>query len=685
MKKSFKLMMALLLISSFVLSFSSCKDSENVTDDPNSPENIALSKETESARALKSFLSFTSGLDSLPDNWASNNFTIEANVGVVNDKANPYVRYIPVLNKEEAITQYNSFAVQSISNNATSGSWSGENVGSLSFKVLDQADVTATLDVNIKQLPHLTQIRFVPASALGENARMDGEPYYTFGDVIELTEGTNKSYWICARPCSKLEAKTTSHWLSFNLNDIDAKSPAVPNFKKFTKNKYYDYYLPTKLGNESESLIHLQNLFKLLKIIDNPQTAQYFNITENGFGGLKEAEFSELQRTNLSTYWNERNIWNKILPKEFSSTDLNYYLETKKAVNVFYNGHSYKGTTPHVWMAKLTGDDLQCEAKYLEWKRTVSGVDFRNYAEKGRITNNDTGVLPDNGLIVRYKTGAELIDKTRSLFLQESPNDEAPEESFTKKHSNTIKDIFVYKEVKKSIDGGSSVMGDLITNEDNSKEVCVLSYSDKVPAKWGHFSYYFKLWEPSNQDDYILQEKDISTLAYIHLLNAIILKSDEYSEYCATQGDILNLPSYYKAGLTELYNNLSAITGGAKELKNLVKFEALDKDGKVVTDNNVKNLDHFVIALPYKDKSLATGFKDADLLFDVKTEKYGITSNANVHTSVSHGILSLKAYTDVNSTKPMLSEGQAFTESITSNRQFVKAACFDFINPFLVF
>ena len=52
MKKSNFRLLAMLLIGSFALSFTSCKDSENVSNNPNSPENSLLSKESESALAL---------------------------------------------------------------------------------------------------------------------------------------------------------------------------------------------------------------------------------------------------------------------------------------------------------------------------------------------------------------------------------------------------------------------------------------------------------------------------------------------------------------------------------------------------------------------------------------------------------------------------------------------------------
>ena len=255
MKKSIRLFLAMLLIGSTALTFSSCKDSESASTTPVTPEEIAQSKESDEAQALLSFLSFTSELDSLPDNWFSSSYTEEPTIGTVKDAATPFVRYIAVSSKEEAINKYKSFAANGIADNATSASTTIEGVGSYNFQLLDQSDVFATLDVNIKQQPHLTQIRFVPPGTLGNNATFEGEPYYNFGDVVALKEGGNNiSYWICVRPCSNMSEKGRSHWMSFQLNDWDSEKKGVNeksvNIAKLTSKAelasvIYTTYTPT--------------------------------------------------------------------------------------------------------------------------------------------------------------------------------------------------------------------------------------------------------------------------------------------------------------------------------------------------------------------------------------------------------------------------------------------------------
>ena len=423
MKKSFYLFAALLLTGVFALSLSSCKDNDD-TNGGSTPEEMAQSKDSESAKGLLSVLSFTSELDSLPDNWYASNYTVEPTVGTVNDPSTPFVRYVPVQDKEEAIAKYNSIAHQVISEGSTSATFNIENVGSVKFNVLDQTDVIATLDVDIKQQPHLTQVRFVPVSAIGDNASLKGEPYYNFGDVVKVKEGTSNeadayTYWICVRPCSKTAKKGTSHWMSFNLNDFDAPTKyGVPsssvNIKQLLKKNYGDYYLPTQLGNESGSREHLQNLFKLLYILNKP--SRYANFPK-GLGGIDKDELTQEKVEEISRLWEANGVWNTVFPSIWANDNLvSCFNADKPVVNVFYYGYHSSSiwSTVSVHRAQLSGNNLKLTLdKEIEWSRGKEGVDFRCYAKDGKNDLNGGMAsikdLPEYGFIVRYKTGQQLI------------------------------------------------------------------------------------------------------------------------------------------------------------------------------------------------------------------------------------------------------------------------------------
>lgn len=690
MKKSFKLFLAMLLIGSFALSFSSCKDSENAGDDPNSPEHIAQSKQTDAAQALLSILSFTSEIDSLPDNWELHSDVIDPTVGIVKDAATPFVRYIPVLNKEEAIDKYNSFADEKISKDATSASWNIEGVGSLNFQVLDQPDVFATLDVNIWKQPHLTQIRFVPASSLGDNATFEGKPYYNFGDVVSLQEGRNTSYWICVRPCSNIQSKSTSHWISFNLNDWDSKDKMnVPeksvNFIKLSESGYADYFLPTQLGNCSGSLEHLQNLFKLLRVIDSPD--RYDESTyDKGIGGIDKQEFTKDKVSLVSEYWDTENIWKQVLPKHVGHIDFTKIFREGSDINAFYYGYHKLGGLG-IYLAKLTnGTNLDSKASgRLSWKRTkAQGVDFHDYAnwglQKAEVNQEEIDKLPQRGFIVRYKTGAQLVGKG-------SGNDEAPAESFAIKHGQTIHNIYVLNDRLSKTGTASAVMGDIITNPKDGdglfatsapNEICVLNSSDDAPANWEDNSFFFQITKSGPAD--FFQKQEIAISAYQHLLNALMLHNYANKQLIADK-----LPKFsadYQSGLKALYEGFGReIMGELNSLETIVGFEAEDKNGKPIdnsfSETGSKDIAQFSLIVEYLNGRIESG----KLTYNLSSGKYTFKGNLDIYSNCGE-TLYLKAYKDGILTGPVIDKdgGQAYKKRITSNRQNVRQATLDFLN-----
>lgn len=622
MKKSFKLFMALLLIGGFALSFSSCKDSENVSNDPNSPENIALSKQSESAQALLSVLSYTSGLDSLPDNWASNSYTVEPKVGVVKEESTPYVRYIVVNDKEEAIDTYNAIGEKTLTEDATSDTWNIENVGSLSFKVLDQSDVTATLDINIKQQPHLTQIRFVPASAMGDNSLwgLKVDPYYQFGDVVSLKEGDKKTYWICARPCSKYYDKKESHWFSFNLIDNseeedEEEEDEESNTIVFTSSDYGTLKLPTKLGNKSLSAKHIPNLFKLLMLIDDPQKYTTIDFPK-GLGEIKRDEFTDVKLQSISSAWTNKNIWKTISPSAYiSQEDFKTCFNVDYEVNAFYNGYSY-WTKPTVYMVNLSGTTLAKDNKKsgsISWKRTRQNVDFMNYVTYGQVADFPSE-LPSRGFIVRYKSGAELANAKNSA----SDNDPQPDKSFHEQNS-LVEDVYTYrKDVVEQTDYKRAIMGDLIMGKDlfgeTENEVCVI----KAVEQTGYYAYFISNTSGIGASTYGLQNKQQSTTIYCHILNAIMLHSDYYKEYIKNKNKTFS--DDYSKAVGYLFNAFKENCGNS--LENVVDYYVTDLSGKSLPANITADQEFlFNIKFPYTIND-GKFFKYGVLSYNTKTNKY---------------------------------------------------------------
>ena len=696
MKKSFRLFLAMLLVGGSALTFSSCKDNESVSDTPVTPEEIAQSKETEAAKSLLRVLSFTAGLDSLPDNWYANNYTVEPLVGTVVDASTPFVRYIPVLDKAEAIAKYNSFSGKIISQDATSDSWNVEGVGSMNFQAQNQADVFATLDVNIKQQPHLTQIRFVPESAMGSNSSIQGKPYYSFGDIVYTEEGKKggkRTYWICVRPCSKKQGKGMSHWMSFQLNDYgsnktDGVASGNVNFTNFTKSKV-EYYLPTKLGNESGSLEHLQNLFKLLNVLNNP-TRYNEAIYANGIGGIDKDELSQATVQLISDFWAEKDYWSLVLPGNVKRNQLNTCFTQDQEINVFYNG--YHKSDPSVYWAQLSSADLSLlrQGEY-SLKGISQNLDFRGCCENGYI-NLSTPVqgFPQKGFIVRYKTGGQMKGDWTAFY-----DDEAPLESFSIKHSN-IHDVFVYNNVRQEAGMGVSVMGDVIKNPNDVNhyehdsyydDICVLNNSINAPDTWKGSSYYFQYQEEDGR--VIMQDLETSKQAYVHLLNAYMRYwVDEYNNSSGnTKFNVKKLPKFsdnYERGLYALRTNLDKASH--ERIEKVVDMLGYDKNGVTAIGDNFADLDKITILMAFADSQTRSGyFNTAKLTYCISTGKYTISDiKRNVKTmggffdSKSH--LCLKSYIDAKSEIPVIAPEQTYEKAMTYNRQEIKEESCEFLN-----
>ena len=688
MKKSFRLFLAMLLVGGSALTFSSCKDNESVSDTPVTPEEIAQSKETEAAKSLLRVLSFTAGLDSLPDNWYANNYTVEPLVGTVVDASTPFVRYIPVLDKAEAIAKYNSFSGKIISQDATSDSWNVEGVGSMNFQAQNQSDVFATLDVNIKQQPHLTQIRFVPESAMGSNSSIKGKPYYSFGDIVYTEEGKKggkRTYWICVRPCSRRQGKGMSHWMSFQLNDYgsnktDGVASGNVNFTNFTKNKV-EYYLPTKLGNESGSLEHLQNLFKLLCVLENP-TNYNDEIFDNGIGGIDKDELSMPDVQQISDFWTANGYWDLVLPGEVKRNQLRSCFYQDNNINVFYNGF-HKGD-PSVYWAQLSSADfsLTRQGEY-SLKGISQNLDFRGCCNNGFISlSTPVKGFPQKGFIVRYKTGGQMKGDWTAFY-----DDEAPLESFTVKHPDIIHDVFVYNKEMKAADVGASVMGDII--QDSFKgwmypDVCVLNNSSNAPNTWKGSSYYFQFQKKDG--NVVMQDLATSQDAYMHLLNSLMSRYVEKLNNEDSKFDVTKLPKFsanYKTGLNIMLQELDQACS-IYNPEDVVGVKGYDKNGKLIDRNNISALDKITLIMTFADTQTRSGyFNTAKLTYCISTGKYTISDiKRNVtETGVEDeaGHLCLKSYVDTQVALPLLVDDQTFEKTIIDNRQKVKDESLDFL------
>ena len=432
MKRKSMILSLLALVFGAGMMLSSCKDNENASDV--NPDEEVLEKGSEKGEALLSILSMAAELDSLPDDWYKNTYTVEPTIGTVKDEANPYVRYVAVSDSADAYTVYKSMVSEDLTGTVKDETWIKDGIGSLAFKVVkNQADLIATVDVNVQQMPHLKQICFVPASALPDNSGwFSGDPYYQFGDVVKDTG--DDTYWFCARPANKAAGKSTTHWVSFNIPDT--------NFKEYEKAGYAKLTLPDALGNKAKSEEHILNFMKFL------YAAAKGSETDLTLSGV---DLSKEDAKLIYNLWRSNHIIegeNKYL----TPVAFNYMsnLFNKQNVNVFYYGHC-SGKTPDVHMLTTKAPEFKLDKKEIkfEWPKAIedaNAYNFKNYlnpegntADLASLTcKKDNHKMPEKAIIMRYKTGPQLSGQSSLLG-----NDKYPGQSYTTYTNGKIEDIFV--------------------------------------------------------------------------------------------------------------------------------------------------------------------------------------------------------------------------------------------------
>lgn len=213
-----KLIYPLSIISAIAAITISCN--KNNPEGGLTPEEKAEAAAMDKLNVCQSVLRPLAGLDELADGWESKQF--EPAIGVVTDEAKPTERSLIVSNYEGAEQFFLSITTDDHTVGSGNGwTWSYEGVGSMTLTKVGSADCYAYADVALVQMPDLTRINFVPETAVGDNAKFDGTPYYGAGDVMMDKDGV---YWICVRPSSGPLRKEYAYFVSFTL---DAKK----NFK----------------------------------------------------------------------------------------------------------------------------------------------------------------------------------------------------------------------------------------------------------------------------------------------------------------------------------------------------------------------------------------------------------------------------------------------------------------------
>ena len=370
MKKLFNYMLMATLVVSLGTTITACSDDDDdkkggneelKADDP-------YEKNGEVAYALYRVVGTLCELDSLPDNWKT--ATYEPTKGKILDASQPLVRSVTVADLSEAVSMFRTLTGENLADNATTATWSKDGVGSLKFTATNSSAETAVIDVNIKQMPKLSQLRLVPASAMGENGSFTGDPYYHIGDVVKDGDGR---HWICVRSAYSPAGKEDTHWVTMQLLAADSKSTGFKTNVRLIKaktGKNGQHKIQQKLGN-SEETKHLKYFAQLMYTLNNPDKYASRNakgdIMEDGLGDLGVKAHNDDYVKNLAKYWNDHNIWDLVLPGVIDKGQFvkgqvkkSYFDYSIDGITMLYYGHNFSmlgmGSDCTIYTCQQSGD-----------------------------------------------------------------------------------------------------------------------------------------------------------------------------------------------------------------------------------------------------------------------------------------------------------------------------------------
>jgi len=404
MLKCFSLISLSLVATTTFMSCSSDEDDEPETKII-TPSGSDYAKDSNEGMTMSVFLRTATSTDSLPDNFRE--ITYEPTIGTVLDESQPYVRYVAVSSIDEARSEFEALcsgSYETIEGNTL-------NVGdvNLVYTEVNTSELYATVDVKVQQVPHLTQIRYVPASVFGDNATYD--PYYSVGDVILADDG---NYWVCIRPASENSEKGNCHWCTFGTTSENIK---IKNWNG------YDWYLPTKLVAESGRPEYIHYFIQLLALMNaaeedaaNERGNTLLNqlwenggFTDNGISDMGTDDIGEERYksanyiTNLRAIWEKGNVWDKILP---FGIDRSYF--SKTTICAFSEGYWGNVSSYSIKYVIYSSDDCYSGLNGSKMDAVTvdltHGFDVRDYILRGKATATSDERAPKECLYIRTAT-----------------------------------------------------------------------------------------------------------------------------------------------------------------------------------------------------------------------------------------------------------------------------------------
>ena len=487
------------IIFGFGMSVTSCSD-----DDDNKSEEQKAEEAHEKAVNFWNVVGQLVSVDDVTDDYQGKTF--EPTYGMP-DGTNEMTRIVNTNDMKTAAQRFaNLVGAKGIDENTPSYTWSDPDVGTMTYTRGGTAANWATVDVDIKAIPHLQKIIY-RAGSEGDNGSFEGRAYYRFGDVVsrEVTvtfdqkknndqRGTITEYWICVRPAFGPEGKEDSHWVC--VNTVSDK-----NYKYYKASTGTEYWLPMSLKTDKENM---QNFAELLWAICRPQ--QWFDNVFNhhtdgklwGFSGVPF--FTDFKGANLKYhnkyFWlNVQDGWaeKQVVEKALNLPNLAYLMNNinSNGVHLLYNGYSWWFTTSwncELWEAVYTNGTKDEElnmhhAVYNEEvEKNMKELKF-DVRTMGQNTTNYNGFFNNDGKIrwvIRHATGKELSTNKKSDVKQ--PISGVTEVYRYYRDVVAINDLSVDPEttdnpgatLKNVMDGfGTYMLGDVLQDEEGSRWFCI--------------------------------------------------------------------------------------------------------------------------------------------------------------------------------------------------------------------
>ena len=335
MKKNvFNFWILIALVCGLSLSITSCKDDDKDELSPEEQEQQAIEQQEKEMTAY-SVLDYLANMSNAPSDFLSGSY--EPTIGQA-DGADASTRIVNTNDMETAAMRFSDLVDGGIDENAPSYTWSDERMGTLIYTKSNDGKSWATVDVNIKQIPHLSKIIYRSPEQADNNGKFDGTAYYRFGDVVrkENADGKNE-FWICVRPAFGPEGKETSHWVTIS---------ALPtqNIWTYKGSNGIDYAMPTLLGDNYEQS---KNFAELLFAICFPEE------WENNVLNTDVSMFHDFDKDNIryhrQYFWervqkawtDSKTLMNIMFGADGSLQDFQTMLKSKDGLNLLTNGYSW--------------------------------------------------------------------------------------------------------------------------------------------------------------------------------------------------------------------------------------------------------------------------------------------------------------------------------------------------------